>query len=71
MRVDDNMPYREGVTLDRPTKQGKGSFVNAGMRKEVRIDKHIKPGIRVTIKMDPSSNTSKNTVLILIILFLF
>lgn len=59
MRMDDTSLYREGVTLNRPTKNGKGSFVNAGMRKEVRIDKEIKPGIRVTIKIDQPSNPSK------------
>ena len=57
--MDDTSLYREGVTLNRPTKNGKGSFVNAGMRKEVRIDKEIKPGIRVTIKIDQPSNPSK------------
>merc|ERR1711953_87421 len=53
MRMDDISPYREGVTLNRPTKEGKGSFVNAGMRKEVLCDKNLKPGVRVTLKMDP------------------
>ena len=55
MKVDDNMPYREGVVLDRPVKKGSGSFVNVGMRKEVRIDKSIKPGVRVTVKMGDTS----------------
>merc|ERR1712126_414874 len=53
MRMDDISDYREGVTLNRPTKEGKGSFVNAGMRKEVLADKHLTPGVRVTLKMDP------------------
>lgn len=55
MKVDDDMPYREGVVLDRPVKNGSGSFVNVGMRKEVRIDKSIKPGVRVTVKMEDTS----------------
>lgn len=33
MRVDEDSEYREGVVLDRPTKPGRGSFVNCGMRK--------------------------------------
>ncbi|CAI9613577.1 unnamed protein product [Staurois parvus] len=33
MRIDEESDYREGVVLDRPTKPGKGSFVNCGMRK--------------------------------------
>ena len=56
MKVDDNVPYREGVVLDRPFKKGHGSFVNVGMRKEVRIDKSLKPGLRVTVKMGDTSN---------------
>ena len=55
MKVDDDMPYREGIVLDRPAKKGCGSFVNVGMRKEVRIDKSIKPGVRVTVKMGDTS----------------
>lgn len=33
MRIDDESDYREGIVLDRPAKQGKGSLVNCGMRK--------------------------------------
>ena len=55
MKVDDDMPYREGVVVDRPVKKGSGSFVNVGMRKEVQIDKSIKPGVRVTVKMEDTS----------------
>lgn len=38
MRIDDESDYREGIVLDRPSKQGKGSLVNCGMRK-VRLQK--------------------------------
>lgn len=33
MRIDEESDYREGIVLDRPTKQGQGSLVNCGMRK--------------------------------------
>ena len=33
MRQDEQSEYREGIVLDRPVKNGSGSFVNAGMRK--------------------------------------
>lgn len=33
MRLEEECLYREGVVLDRPSKPGKGSFVNCGMRK--------------------------------------
>ena len=55
MKMDDDVPFREGVVLDRPVKKGCGSFVNVGMRKEVRIDRSIKPGVRVTVKMEDNS----------------
>ncbi|XP_034047403.1 putative methyltransferase C9orf114 homolog isoform X1 [Thalassophryne amazonica] len=51
MRIDEESEYREGIVLDRPTKQGKGSLVNCGMRKEVRIDKQLQSGLRVTVQL--------------------
>ncbi|XP_051267904.1 putative methyltransferase C9orf114 homolog [Dicentrarchus labrax] len=51
MRMDDESDYREGIVLDRPTKQGQGSLVNCGMRKEVRIDKQLQSGLRVTVQL--------------------
>lgn len=92
MLIDEDVPYREGVTLDRPTGK-KGSLANCGMRKvtfwkqsqtvlyakllwyfdilwtihqvnilrygysnlleqEVRIDRQLQPGLRVTVKLD-------------------
>ncbi|XP_041667209.1 putative methyltransferase C9orf114 homolog [Cheilinus undulatus] len=56
MRIDDESEYREGIVLDRPTKQGKGSLVNCGMRKDVRIDKQLQSGLRVTVKLDKTQN---------------
>lgn len=91
MRMDDESNYREGIVLDRPAKQGKGSLVNCGMRKvrmpedrlllikwtlwlewrrrqysqdlgrqtllclspqEVRIDKQLQSGLRVTVQLN-------------------
>ena len=52
MRMDDYSLYREGVTLNRPVKGG-GSYVNAGMRKEVKVDKLLKADVRVTVRLDP------------------
>lgn len=59
MREEDNVPYREGVTLDRPTKPGKGSYVNCGASKTVQIDKVIQPNIRVTVKIQPDTESDK------------
>ncbi|KAG4096982.1 DUF171-domain-containing protein [Neocallimastix lanati (nom. inval.)] len=52
MRLDETSLYREGVTIDKPVKHGAGSFVTCGLRKDVKIDKHIKPGVRVTVELD-------------------
>ncbi|NWH73309.1 CI114 methyltransferase, partial [Piaya cayana] len=66
MRVDEDSEYREGVVLDRPTKPGKGSFVNCGMRKEVQIDRQLQPGLRVTVRLEepqkPEARVRKGTV---------
>ncbi|KNC86351.1 hypothetical protein SARC_01510 [Sphaeroforma arctica JP610] len=54
MRKDAVAHYREGVTLARPVKKGQGSLVDCGMWQQVKIDRHIQPGVRVTVKMqDP------------------
>lgn len=52
MRVDDESAYREGLVVDRPVKKGQGSYVNAGLRKEVQVDRNLKAGIRVTVRID-------------------
>uniref|UniRef100_A0A8C4UXM8 28S rRNA (uridine-N(3))-methyltransferase n=1 Tax=Falco tinnunculus TaxID=100819 RepID=A0A8C4UXM8_FALTI len=66
MRVDEDSEYREGVVLDRPTKPDRGSFVNCGMRKEVQIDRQLKPGLRVTVRLaepqKPEARVRKGTV---------
>ncbi|KFU90636.1 Uncharacterized protein C9orf114, partial [Chaetura pelagica] len=66
MRVDEESEYREGVVLDRPTKPGRGSFVNCGMRKEVQIDRQLNPGLRVTVRLKepqkPEAKVRKGTV---------
>ncbi|XP_064396487.1 putative methyltransferase C9orf114 isoform X2 [Halichondria panicea] len=60
MRLDDHTSFREGVVLDRPIKQGArgGSYVDCGMRKNVQIDKLLKPGVRVTVRIQESTKPS-------------
>ncbi|KAJ7307972.1 hypothetical protein JRQ81_008470 [Phrynocephalus forsythii] len=66
VRMDEESRYREGVVLARPTKPGRGSFINCGMRKEVQIDKQLEAGLRVTVELDgrqhPDSKTQKGVV---------
>uniref|UniRef100_A0A7M4E2Z3 28S rRNA (uridine-N(3))-methyltransferase n=1 Tax=Crocodylus porosus TaxID=8502 RepID=A0A7M4E2Z3_CROPO len=56
LRIDEDSEYREGVVVDQPTKPGKGSFVDCGMRKRVQIDKQLEPGLRVTVQLDQHHN---------------
>ncbi|MBN3320148.1 CI114 methyltransferase, partial [Atractosteus spatula] len=56
MRTDEEAEFREGVVLDRPSRPGKGSFVNCGMRKEVRIDRRLQAGLRVTVHLDKNQS---------------
>ncbi|KAM9307090.1 uncharacterized protein KZ484_000421 [Pholidichthys leucotaenia] len=56
MRTDEESEYREGVVVNRPTKERKGSFVDCGMRKEVQIDKQLQPGLRVTVRLTKKQN---------------
>ncbi|EDV28159.1 uncharacterized protein TRIADDRAFT_53475 [Trichoplax adhaerens] len=60
MLIDEDVPYREGVTLDRPVGK-KGSLVNCGMRKEVRIDRQLQSGLRVTVKLDSEQSSDSKT----------
>ncbi|XP_052764247.1 putative methyltransferase C9orf114 [Mya arenaria] len=60
MRAQDEAVYREGVVLNKPPREGRGSFVNIGLTKDVQIDKHLKAGVRVTVKIDPATTDRKN-----------
>lgn len=46
--------YREGITVQRPVQSGKiGTYVNIGLMKDAFVmNEKLKPGIRVTIKLD-------------------
>jgi len=59
MRRDDACPFREGVTLDRPTKAGEGSLVDCGLPQELLLDRRLKPGVRVTVELDPETSTKR------------
>ncbi|XP_048766893.2 putative methyltransferase C9orf114 homolog [Ostrea edulis] len=66
MRAEDELPYREGVVLNKPVKAGRGSLVNCGLGKQdVQIDKLLQPGVRVTVRInqyDPSRRILKGRV---------
>ena len=50
LRQSEFSQFREGVILDRPAsqKKGKGSWVNCGIDKDVRVDLNAPAGQRVT-----------------------
>ena len=52
MRTDSQCPYREGVVLDVPVKEGRGSYVDVGLHKHVQIDKVLTSNLRVTVNID-------------------
>jgi hypothetical protein len=56
VRVDDHSQYREGVVLEKKPSNSEGSLVNCGIRnRPVQIDRKLTPGIRCTVKIDPSA----------------
>ncbi|XP_076258292.1 28S rRNA (uridine-N(3))-methyltransferase [Rhynchophorus ferrugineus] len=55
----DGFIYREGVVLNTPVKAEKGSVVNVGLLKLVRVDKVLVPGIRCTVKLLPQDSNNK------------
>ncbi|KRY37233.1 Uncharacterized protein T01_9180, partial [Trichinella spiralis] len=62
-RMDEvEIPYREAVVVNKPVKDGRGSFCNAGLAKDVEIDRALKPGIRVTVKFENSDQKQKRLV---------
>ncbi|EGD72341.1 hypothetical protein PTSG_00362 [Salpingoeca rosetta] len=50
--ADAPSPFREGVTLKKYVKPGKGSFVDIGLTRPAKIDRHLAPGVRVTVALD-------------------
>uniref|UniRef100_M4BVW2 Methyltransferase n=1 Tax=Hyaloperonospora arabidopsidis (strain Emoy2) TaxID=559515 RepID=M4BVW2_HYAAE len=59
LRAQEWSVYREGVVTDRPLKEKEGSHVYVGLQREVVVDKRVKPGIRVTVKINEASKEFK------------
>ncbi|KAI8036304.1 putative methyltransferase C9orf114 [Drosophila gunungcola] len=56
LRQQSKFRYREGVICDKKAKEGQ-SYANVGLLNDVLVDKAIEPGVRVTVKMEPQSET--------------
>ena len=52
VRATEWLPYREGVVINRPSKDAKGSWANIGIYKDCQLDLCLQEGTRVTVKLD-------------------
>ncbi|XP_026755355.2 putative methyltransferase C9orf114 [Galleria mellonella] len=59
LRLSNDFKFREGITMNKKVKPGRGSQVNVGLHQDVSTDKLLNPGIRVTVRMLPISDGSK------------
>ena len=56
--------YRDGVVANRPLSKAGGSYADVGLKNDVRLDREIPAGSRVTVKMlDNHVDNPKNTKL--------
>lgn len=55
----EEFTYREGVVVNKPVKNDKGSYVNIGLLKEARVDKLLTAGLRCTVKLLPQEGSKK------------
>ncbi|CAH0407355.1 unnamed protein product [Chilo suppressalis] len=51
LRMSNDFKFREGITMNKKVKPGRGSQVNVGLLQDVSTDKLLNPGIRVTVRM--------------------
>ncbi|KAL0832657.1 hypothetical protein ABMA28_000848 [Loxostege sticticalis] len=59
LRSSNSFKFREGITMNKKVKPGRGSQVNVGLLQDVSADKLLNPGIRVTVRMLPTPEGSK------------
>ncbi|XP_071568004.1 putative methyltransferase C9orf114 homolog [Temnothorax nylanderi] len=59
LRQEDEFLYREGIVTNKPIKVGRGSQVNVGLLNEIHVDKVLKPGLRVTVRIPPEQPNRK------------
>jgi methyltransferase len=51
LKSDQFLPYREGVTINRPSKSNEGSWADIGLQKHCKVDYLLQPNTRVTLKL--------------------
>ena len=71
LKVDQiDLPYREGVVMDKKTDSNTGSVVYMGLDTDVHIEQKLQPKVRVTVSFDPQElkgaqgymNRQKNSI---------
>jgi predicted SPOUT superfamily RNA methylase MTH1 len=65
MQPHETPPFREGRVLEkppgnRPGASGTGSFCEVGLKHDVLLDRVLKPGMRVTVKMDSYNKNGRS-----------
>lgn len=58
--INDESEYREGVVMNKPVKEGKGSYVNIGLYKSAIIDRVLEANTRVTVQLDKEQTSKKH-----------
>lgn len=59
LRQTEESDYREGITTAKPTKSEKGSYVNIGLSKDIKINEKLEPGLRVTVRLEKKAESKK------------
>ncbi|KAG6459625.1 putative methyltransferase C9orf114 [Manduca sexta] len=59
LRMSNDFKFREGITMNKKVRPGKGSQVNVGLLQDISTDKLLNPGLRVTVRMLPTAEGSK------------
>ncbi|RWS31709.1 hypothetical protein B4U80_01460 [Leptotrombidium deliense] len=59
-RISDNSRFREGVVVEKKVGENvnKG-FANVGLRNDIKIDRALQPGVRVTVELDIKEGEQK------------
>lgn len=54
--------YSEGVVSGKPPKLNKGSYVNVGLLNDCLVNEILRPGLRVTVKLQPDQDLKSKKI---------
>ena len=52
LKSNEVSEFREGVSVERPTKKGAGSWVDIGLTKQAQLDVLVLPNTRLTVRIE-------------------